>query len=176
MLNRYFLLLIVVLLIPFSSVLASPVTDILNIYCSYDFKGYRIDPNRVKEIRDFYAWEEENRYEPGWDCFYIVSGFNIKMKSIKGNKAHAIIEYFILAEYCADNNLKKKKYTEVEAVTLAKIGDKWKLKNYVPFPRVSKEAAIAFFISCLKSLNKDDLEYEQKRMEKKRIINALKKL
>jgi hypothetical protein len=176
MLNRYLLLLIFVLLIPFSSVLASPVTDVLNKYCSYDFKGYRIDPDRAIEIRDLYAWEEEERSEPGWDCFLIVSGFKIKATSIKEDKAHAIIEYFILAEYCGGYKLEKIHSTEEVTVTLVKIGDKWKLRNFVPLPRASKEAAIDLFTCHLKNQNKCDLEYEQKRMETKRIINALKKL
>lgn len=127
-------------------------------YCELDYNGARMPfSDRYEDIRKLMAWEED-QVEPGWDCFIIISGYKIISIEIGQNAAIVTVGYSVLAEFCSDYSIEKKNYIDTVDFNLLKIDNAWKIKEYVLFPRISKNVAITYLKNRLKLLKEKESE------------------
>lgn len=171
MLNKV-LVLFLLIIIQSNSAYATTAIDVLNQYCKYDLSGYRLDSNGMHKIRDFYAWDEKERYEPGWDCFLVISGFDVESIVEKANIAHAVIKYEVIGAICSANILSKKRYTDEVSIEMVKIDGNWKLKDFIISPRVSIDTAVNY-INNVRCGKKKREECKEKQMN---LIAELEKI
>jgi hypothetical protein len=126
-------------------------------YCELDFNGARIPEGDYEKLRNLMAWEEDQD-EPGWDCFIIISDYKIMDEKVKKNAAKVTVRYNVLSRICSDYSLEKKRYADKVDYELVKIHGFWKIKEYVPYPRISKDVALKYLKNRLKLLKQDSVE------------------
>ena len=140
-------------------------------YCDLDFNGARIPGGNYDKLRNLMAWEEDQD-EPGWDCFIIISDYKIIDEKVKQNTAIVTISYNVLLRFCSDYSFEKKIYADRVDFELKKIEGFWKINEYVPYPRISKDVALKYLKTRLKYLKQDSAETDKIVL----LINTLEKL
>lgn len=140
-------------------------------YCELDFNGARISGGDYKEIRNLMAWDED-RDEPGWDCFIIISDYKITNEAVKQDAAYVTVKYNVIARFCSDYSLEKKGYIDTVDFKLTRADSFWKIKDYVLYPRISKKTAINYLRKRSKLLKEDKVELNKINS----LIDNLKKL
>lgn len=145
-------------------------------YCQFDFDGSRLSGKTWKELESLIGYEEE----PGWDRAVVVRGFKVSRVKVTRNTATAHVEYAVVgqlegaeefrplqsasAQEVAESNI-----TAVD-VQLKKVNGKWKIADFIPFPRVSVQK----MIEHLESLYAEERD-ESRRPTIRKTIGEIKK-
>ncbi len=108
------------------------------------------------------AWTEEQD-EPGWDCYYIIKNYEIIKNNQNASVTTITVAYDIIAMYCADNTLKLINKTEQVVFKLVKVKGEWKIKRFVPYPRILLQNNIPF-------LKKKLVEFQHEAPSSKKTI------
>lgn len=120
------------------------------------------------------AWEEDQD-EPGWDCFKIISDYEIMDSIVTEDSAKVIVKYKVLSTAC-DFELDKRSYLDSVEFELTKTKDAWKIKKYIPYPRVSIDNTLAFFKDLQKKLLTHDSGNKEELSKLRLFINELERL
>ncbi len=158
--KKVFLSLLIVVGLVTNSLALSPV-EVVQKYCVLDGQGYRAGFGDYQLIRDLMSWDEYQD-EPGWDGNYIINDFKIIDSTIiDETNAKVIVEYDIIALYGADNSLKivdKKKRFTFELLSVDNI---WKIKYYVPLPRIYLSLELSSLKQLYLKLKKNEPDSEK---------------
>src|SRR3989338_1696734 len=90
-------------------------------YCMLDSKGHRLSSLTYAPIRELMAWLDD-RGEPGWDCFKVISGYKITNEKILEGRALVTVRYNVLKTVCGTDDLGKERGVEDIGVILEKLG------------------------------------------------------
>lgn len=152
----------------------APVSDVVAAYCYFDADGFRISTANYEKIRNLMAWDEDQD-EPGWDCFKVIAGYKINDEAIHKKKASVKVQYEIVGTICG-RELTQEKYIDSVEFQLVQIDEKWKIKEYVPYPRISVNTAIAFFEKWLERSRPESSDNSKNKSQVQTLITELKGL
>ncbi len=162
------------LLTPVCSLSMNIASDVVEAYCQFDADGYRILSGYYAKIRNLMAWEKDQD-EPGWDCFKIISDYKIINVSSTNETATVTVQYDIVGNLCGIE-LDRKSYLDVVDFKLINTDKTWKIREYVPYPRISIDAAIVFLQNWAKNLERAGRQNDEKISELKDLIIELERL
>lgn len=116
-------------------------SDVVRNYCELDGNGARLSSVDYYEVRRLMAWDDD-RDEPGWDSFKVISGYEILGEKIEGDSATVKVKYNIVAggDFLG---LDVNKTSETVDIFLKKKAGGWRVETYVPLPRIYIDTAIA---------------------------------
>ena len=152
----------------------SLVSDVVNRYCKLDSEGLRLSIDKYDEIRNLMAWEKDQD-EPGWDCFKIISDYKIVNTISTNETATVTVQYNIVGTLCGIE-LDRKSYLDVVDFKLIKTDKTWKIREYIPYPRISIDTAIVFLQNWAKNLERAGSQNEEKISKLKALIIELERL
>lgn len=152
----------------------SLVSDVVNRYCKLDSEGFRLSSDNYDEIRNLMAWEKDQD-EPGWDCFKIISDYKMINVRSTNETATVTVQYGIIGTLCG-TELDRKSYLDIVDFKLITTDNTWKIREYVPYPRISIDAAIIFLQNWAKSPGRVGRQNDEKVSELKALIVELEKL
>ena len=116
------------------------VVNVINEYCKLDFSGARTPYGDYEKIYHLMAWENE-RSDPGWDIFLIVTGYKIVEEIIENNSAIVTVEYNVIGEL-SFRKLEVVHYIDKATFNLLNKNNEWKITKYIISPRISLDTAL----------------------------------
>ena len=114
-------------------------SEVVRKFCQFDFEGARLSSKTYSDIVPLISYPEE----PGWDTVISITGYTIKKEKIFGNNAEVIVEYNIDQSWPAGVTI-----PNIEVIKLAQYDGAWRIKEYVMYPRVSKDVLCKKFKRC----------------------------
>lgn len=130
-------------------------SEVVQTYCDADYKGERMRSPRKEDIIDkIVSWyETQERDEPGWDSFYVISGYRVGKTYTSGNKTIVEVEYEIegINSY---PHFERFDLTAIERFHLVKVNNEWRVDDIINLPRISIETAIRHYEELVQSYSK----------------------
>lgn len=131
-----------------------PPINIVNKYCELDYNGARMSSETYDPIDRLKSkYESGDILEPGWDSFYVISGYRVGKTYTSGNKTIVEVEYDIegIDSY---PHFERFDLTAIERFHLVKVNNEWRVEDIINLPRISIETAIRHYEELIQSYGK----------------------
>jgi hypothetical protein len=104
---------------------------VLALFCEADGRGERLHPVRSQALGGFLGW----RFEPAWDRFFLISGYEVRPESIGAEEAQFEVRYTVTAEISGEG---AREESRIEGVHLTLLRDPsgWRLLGAPPPPHL----------------------------------------
>jgi len=109
--------------------------NVVAAFCDADGRGERLYAEQSAPLREFIGW----RFEPAWDRFVLISGYEVNPVRVAGDEAELNVRYGVEAEVTGEG-VNEQPHLEVVPVNVKRVEGTWRLISKPPPPHLRANA------------------------------------